>query len=103
MDQQTHSSTLSGPSEESQEEKLMPVQKRLPSNAIAGIEDILALTLQTWPAIRAAAEQARRTADASILGELTTITINVAAIERYARAARRNEYVGDLDRQPARP
>lgn len=70
----------------------MATKPRLPNNVIAGLEDILALCRQTWPAIEECCERAETKLDPVMLAKLNRVTVNLASIERKARAARGGKY-----------
>lgn len=70
----------------------MATKPRLPNNVIAGLEDILALCREAWPALREACDRAERAMDPVMLARLNRVTMALAAIERKARNARAGRY-----------
>jgi hypothetical protein len=71
----------------------MPTKTRLPTNAINGLEDSLAILHDIWPNLTAACERAEhRYQDAALLADLNRLVRGVSVIEHHLRNARRNEY-----------
>ncbi len=72
----------------------MPTRPRpLSNNVLAGVEDIIAATLEAWPALNCASERAREHyMDPVLLADLNRIAMCLSAIEAHARNARHNRY-----------